>query len=115
MSVTIENNAIKLKIKLDNYFDEVSVKLKEIDSSWTHVEIEQHTNSWTIEVNGEKRTLTMSSDVPIELCQNHLYIGNTEVSIHFNIILIHIIIFKINLKLRKIKIQLQDFKESLAI
>lgn len=79
MSVTIENNVIKLKIKLDDYFDEVSVKLEEIDSSWIHVEIEQQTNSWTIEINGERRTLIMSSDLPIELCKNNLYIGNIEV------------------------------------
>jgi len=80
MSVTIDNNVIKLRIKLDDYSDEVSVKLEEIDSSWIHVEIEQHSNSWVIEVNGERQTLIMSSDVPIELCKNHLYIGNFEVN-----------------------------------
>jgi len=81
MTVTIDNNVIKLKIKLDDYFDEVSIKLEEIDSSWTHVEIEQHSNSWVIEVNGQRQTLIMSSDVPIELCTNYLYIGNFEVNI----------------------------------
>lgn len=90
MSVEIDKNILKLKIKLDDYFDEVSIKFEEIDSCWIHVEIRQRKNSWSMAVNGEKRTLIMPTDVPIELCDNHFYIGNLEVNtIHFTIALIY--------------------------
>lgn len=77
--VEINNDLIKLKIKLDGHFDEVSIKFEEIDSFWNHVEIERRENSWIIEVNGEKHTLIMSTDVPNKLCKNDLYIGNFQV------------------------------------
>lgn len=77
--VEINNDVIKLKIKLDEQFDEVSIKFEEIDSSWIHIEIEQQENRWVLEVNGEKRALIMPTDVPNELCKNYLYIGNFQV------------------------------------
>lgn len=78
--IKIINDIIKLKIKLDDYFDEVSIKFEAIDSSWIHMEIGQKKNSWFIDVNGEKRTLIMPLDVPNELCDNCLRIGNLEVN-----------------------------------
>lgn len=81
MLVEIIKDVIKLKIKLDDYFDEVLIKFEEIDSSWIHVNIEQQKNCWVIEINGEKRILIMPEDIPIEICQNYLYIGNLEVNI----------------------------------
>lgn len=80
MSVEINNDVFKLKIKLDEYFDEVSIKFEAIDSSWIHLEIEQHNNSWCISVNDNKRSLIMPTDVQDELCENYLYIGNFSVS-----------------------------------
>jgi len=80
MSVEINNDVFKLKIKLDEYFDEVSIKFEAIDSSWIHLEIEQHNNSWCISVNDNKRSLIMPTDVLDELCENYLYIGNFSVS-----------------------------------
>jgi len=80
LSVEINNDVFKLKIKLDEYFDEVSIKFENIDSSWIHLEIEQHDNSWTMSVNDNKRTLIMPVDVLVELCENHLYIGNIQVN-----------------------------------
>lgn len=79
MLVEINYDVIKLKIKLDDYFDDVSIKFEEIDSSWIRMEIEQQENKWILEVNGEKRYLTIPTDVPVELCTNHLYIGKSEV------------------------------------
>lgn len=80
MLVEIDKDVLKLKVRLDNYFDEVSIKFEEIDSCWIHVEIEQRLNSWSVAVNGEKRTLIMPTDVLVELCDNHFYIGNLEVN-----------------------------------
>lgn len=79
MSVEIDNDVIKLKIKLDDYFDDLFINIVEIDSSWIHVEIGQHKNSWFLEVNGKRRTLIVSTDVSVELCNSHLYIGKLEV------------------------------------
>lgn len=79
--VEIIKDIIKLKIKLDDYFDEVLIKFEMIDSSWVHMNIEQQKNSWLIEINGEKRTLRMPEDIPTEICQNYLYIGNLKVNI----------------------------------
>lgn len=79
MLVEINNDIIKLKIKLDDYFDEKSIKFEEIDSSWIYVEIQQQINSWHINVNGEKHTLIMPVDIPINLCKDYIYIGNSEV------------------------------------
>lgn len=78
--VDVNKDIIKLKIKLDDYFDEVSIKFEQIDSSWIHLEIRQQLNTWSMEVNGEKRTLIMSDDIPIELCNGHFYIGHFEVN-----------------------------------
>ncbi|XP_026805571.1 uncharacterized protein LOC113548730 [Rhopalosiphum maidis] len=78
MSVEINNDVFKLKIKLDEYFNEVSIKFEYIDSSWIHLEIEHHDNSWCLSVNDIKRSLIMPDDVLIELCENHLYIGNFQ-------------------------------------
>jgi len=80
MSAEINNDVIKLKIKIDDYFDEMSISFEEIDSSWIHVEIGYQKNSWFLDVNGEKRALIMSSDVSVELCNSHLYIGKSEVN-----------------------------------
>lgn len=80
LSVEIINDVIKLKVKLDDYFDEVSIKFETIDSSWVHLEVGQKRNSWFIDVNGEKRTLVMPADVPNDLCNNHIHIGNLEVN-----------------------------------
>jgi len=80
MSVEINNDVFKLKIKLDEYFDEVSMKFEAIDSSWIHLEIEQHNNSWCISVNDNKRSLIMPNDVHDKLCENYMYIGNISVS-----------------------------------
>ncbi|XP_060872794.1 uncharacterized protein LOC132946753 [Metopolophium dirhodum] len=74
MSVEINNDILKLKIKLDEYLNEVSIKFEAIDSSWIHLEIEQHNNSWCMSVNDDKRTLIMPTDVFDELCDTHLYI-----------------------------------------
>lgn len=79
LSVDINNDIIKLKVKLDDYFDEISIKFELIDSSWIHLEVKQQLNTWTIEVNGEKQTLIMPNDIPIELCTGHFYIGHFEV------------------------------------
>lgn len=78
MSVEVDKDTIKLKIKVDDYFGDVSVKYEEIDSSWVHMEIKQQQTSWQIDVNGEKRTLILP-DVPDEICKDHLHIGNIEV------------------------------------
>lgn len=79
MLVEINYDVIKLKIKLDDYFDDVSIKFEEIDSSWLRIEIEQQENRWYLDVNGEKRCLIIPTDMPIELCTNYLYIGKSEV------------------------------------
>lgn len=79
LSVDINNDIIKLKIKLDDYLDETSIKFELIDSSWIHLEIKQQLNTWTMEVNGEKRTLIMPYDMPNELCTGHFDIGHFEV------------------------------------
>lgn len=79
LTVDINNDIIKLKIKLDDYFDEISIKFELIDSSWIHLEIKQKLNMWTMEVNGEEQTLIMPDDMSIELCTGHFYIGNFEV------------------------------------
>lgn len=81
MLLEIDNDIIKLKIKLDDYFDEVLIKFEKVDSSWIHIDIEQQQNSWAIEVNGKKQTLIMPDDIPIEMCKNYLYIGNRKVNI----------------------------------
>lgn len=78
--VEINNDIIKLIIKLDDYYDEVLISFEEIDSSWIHVEIEQQENTWIIYVNGKKRTLIIPSEISNELCKNYLYIGNNEVN-----------------------------------
>ncbi|XP_050060956.1 uncharacterized protein LOC114129897 isoform X2 [Aphis gossypii] len=78
MSVEINNDVFKLKIKLDEYFDEVSIKFEYIDSSWIHLEIEQHDNSWCLSVNDNKRSLMMPDEVFVELCEDHMYIGNFQ-------------------------------------
>lgn len=78
MSVDVYKDTITLKIRVDDYFGDVSIKYEEIDSSWVHVEIKQQQTSWKIDVNGEKRTLILP-DVPDEICNDHLYIGNIEV------------------------------------
>lgn len=80
ISVEINNDVLKLKIKLDEYFNEVSIKFEAIDSSWIHLEIEQHNNSWCMSVNDNKRSLIMPTDLVDELCEKHLYIGNFSVS-----------------------------------
>lgn len=80
MLVEINNDIVKLIIRLDDYFDEVLLPFEEIDSSWIHIEIEQRENTWFIYVNGEKRTLLMPADVSNELCKNYLHIGNNEVN-----------------------------------
>jgi len=80
MSVEINSDVFKLKIKLDEYLNEVSIKFEAIDSSWIHLEIEQHNNSWCMSVNDNKRSLIMPTDVFDELCDTHLYIGNFSVS-----------------------------------
>jgi hypothetical protein len=81
MLVEINNDIIKLIVKLDDYYDEVLIQFEEIDSSWIHVEIEQQENTWIIDVNGEKRTLIMPADISNnDLCKNYLYIGNNEVN-----------------------------------
>lgn len=84
MSVEINNDVFKLKIKLDEYFDEVSIKFEYIDSSWIHLEIEQHDNSWCLSVNDNKRSLMMPDEVFVELCEDHMYIGNFQVSKNLN-------------------------------
>lgn len=80
MLVEIIKDVFKLKIKIDEYFNEVSIKFEAIDSSWIHLEIEQHNNSWCMSVNDNKRSLIMPTDVLDELCEKHLYIGNFSVS-----------------------------------
>lgn len=80
MLVEINKDVFKLKIKIDEYFNEVSIKFEAIDSSWIHLEIEQHDNSWCMSVNDNKRSLIMPTDVLDELCEKHLYIGNFSVS-----------------------------------
>lgn len=87
MSVDISKDIIKLEVKLDDYFDEVSIKFEEIDSSWIHIAVEQQENSWFIEVNGVIRSLIMPTVIsnPNELCTNHLYIGHTKVYSNINI------------------------------
>ncbi|XP_025192604.1 uncharacterized protein LOC112592664 [Melanaphis sacchari] len=84
MSVEINNDVFKLKIKLDEYFNEVSIKFEYIDSSWIHLEIEQHGNSWYLSVNDNKRSLIVPDDMLIELCENYLYIGNFQVNMSFS-------------------------------
>lgn len=88
LSVDIYYDVIKLKIKLDDYFDEISIKLELIDSSWIHLEIKQQLNTWSLEVNGEKHTLIIPDDMPIELCISHFYVGYFEVNMlcYFSII-----------------------------
>lgn len=87
MLIKISKDIIKLEVKLDDYFNEVSIKFEQIDSSWIYMEIEQQKNSWFIEVNGEKRTLIMPTNMSNQnkLCTNHLYIGNIKVNIITNI------------------------------
>lgn len=80
MLVEVNNNIIKLIIKLDDYFDEAIIPFEEIDSSWIHMEIEQQESTWLINVNGEKRILIMPADESIELCKNFMFIGNNEAS-----------------------------------
>lgn len=80
MLVEINNDIIILKIKIDEYLNEVSIKFEEIDSSWIHIEIGQHKNTWFIDVNGEKHILIIPADLPIKLCTNNLLIGNLEVN-----------------------------------
>jgi len=84
MSVEINNDVFKLKIKLDEYFNEVSIKFEYIDSSWIHLEIEQHDNSWCLSVNDHKRSLMMPDEVFVELCEDHMYIGNFQVNKNIN-------------------------------
>ncbi|XP_025406324.1 uncharacterized protein LOC112680444 [Sipha flava] len=72
MLVEINNDIIKLIVKLDDYYDEVLIQFEEIDSSWIHVEIEQQENTWIIDVNGEKRTLIMPADISNnDLCMSY--------------------------------------------
>lgn len=80
MTVEINNDVFRLKLKLDEYFEEVSIQFEAIDSSWIHLEIEQHNNSWCMSVNDKKGSLIMPTDVFVELCESHLYIGNFPVS-----------------------------------
>lgn len=96
MLIQIVNNIIKLKVKLDDYFDETSIKIEEIDSSWIHLDIEQQVNVYSISVNGEKRTLIMSADISNELCKNNFYIGNSEVNILLLILLNKLCILQCN-------------------
>lgn len=80
MSVEINNDIFKLKVKLDEYIDEMSMKFENINSCWIHLEIEQHDNSWCMSINDNKHTLIMPADVPVELCDSNLCIGNCQVS-----------------------------------
>jgi len=82
LTVEINNDIFTLRIKLDEYYDEVSIKFEAIDSPWIHLEIEQHNNSWCMSVNDKKGLLIMPTDVLFELCDDHLYIGNFPVSIN---------------------------------
>lgn len=84
MSVEINNDMFKLKIKLDEYFNEVAIKFEYIDSSWIHLEIEQHDNNWCLSINDNTRSLMMPDDVFVELCEDHMYIGNFQVSKNLN-------------------------------